>query len=110
MIGDDGSISREQSTAIFRIAQESLTNIARHAEAKNIEIGLSIEKLSIKLEIKDDGKGISDNNPNNQNASFGIFGMKERASILGGKLKIDSTPQRGTAIIVELPVQAKKGK
>ena len=82
----------------------------RHAEAANVEISLSIEKLFIKLEIKDDGKGISENNPNNQNASFGIFGMKERASILGGKLKIDSTPKGGTAIIVKLPVQAGKGK
>ena len=107
MIGDDETISTEQSTTIFRIAQESLTNIARHAEATNIEIHLSIEKLFIKLEIKDDGKGISENNTDNDDASFGIFGMKERASILGGKLKIVSTPKEGTAIIVELPLQAK---
>ena len=106
MFGDDENISSEQSTAIFRIAQESLTNIARHAEATNIEIHLSIEKLFIKLEIKDDGKGISENNTDNLNASFGIFGMKERASILGGKLEIVSAPKEGTAIIVELPLQA----
>jgi len=106
MIGDDENVSTEQSTAIFRIAQESLTNIARHAEATNIEIHLSIEKLFIKLEIKDDGKGISENNTDDHNASFGIFGMKERASILGGKLEIVSTPKEGTAIIVELPLQA----
>ena len=107
MIGDDENISTEQSTTIFRITQESLTNIARHAEATNIEIRLSIKKLFIKLEIKDDGKGISENNIDNDNASFGIFGMKERASILGGKLKIVSPPKEGTAIIVELPLQAK---
>ena len=107
MIGDDENVSAEQSTAIFRIAQESLTNIARHAEATNIEIRLSIEKLFIKLEIKDDGKGISENNTDNDNASFGIFGMKERASILGGKLEIVSAPKEGTAIIVELPLQVK---
>jgi PAS domain S-box-containing protein len=107
MIGNDENISTEQSTTIFRITQESLTNIARHAEATNIEIRLSIEKLFIKLEIKDDGKGISENNTDNDNISFGIFGMKERASILGGKLEIVSTPKEGTAIIVELPLQAK---
>ncbi|SVA99818.1 uncharacterized protein METZ01_LOCUS152672, partial [marine metagenome] len=88
MIGNDENISTEQSTTIFRIAQESLTNIARHAEATKVEIRLSIEKLFIKLEIKDDGIGISENNTDNNNASFGVFGMKERASILGGKLEI----------------------
>ena len=107
MIGNDENISTEQSTAIFRITQESLTNIARHAEATKIEVRLSIEKLFIKLEIKDDGIGISGNNTDNNNASFGVFGMKERASILGGKLEIVSTPKEGTAIIVELPLQAK---
>ncbi len=106
MLGDDENLSKEQATTIFRITQESLTNIARHAEATNIEIHLSIEKLFIKLEIKDDGKGISENNTDNHNASFGIFGMKERASILGGKLEIVSAPKEGTAIIVELPLQA----
>jgi len=106
MIGDDENISTEQSTAIFRIAQESLTNIARHAEATNVEISLSIQKLFIKLEIKDDGKGISENNTQNHGASFGLFGMKERASILGGELDIVSAPKEGTAIIVELPLQA----
>ena len=107
MIGDDGAISTEQSTTIFRIAQESLTNIARHAEATKVEISLSIEMLFMKLEIKDDGKGISENNTDNHNASFGIFGMKERASILGGKLEIVSAPKEGTSIIVELPLHAK---
>ena len=107
MIGDDENISNEQSTTIFRIAQESLTNIARHAEATKVELRLSIEKLFIKLEIKDDGIGISGNNTDNDNTSFGIFGMKERASILGGKLEIVSAPKEGTAIIVELPLQAK---
>jgi PAS domain S-box-containing protein len=107
MIGNDENISTEQSTTIFRIAQESLTNIARHAKATKVEICLSIEKLFIKLEIKDDGIGMSENNTGNNNASFGVFGMKERASILGGKLEIVSTPKEGTAIIVELPLQAK---
>jgi len=103
MIGDDENIATEQSTAIFRIAQESLTNIARHAEATNVEIHLSIEKLFIKLKIKDDGKGIPENNTDNPNASFGIFGMKERASILGGKLDIVTALKEGTTIILELP-------
>ena len=106
MLGDDENLSKEQSTTIFRITQESLTNIARHAEATRVDIRLSIEKLFIKLEIKDDGIGMFENNTGNNNASFGIFGMKERASILGGKLEIVSAPKEGTAIIVELPLQA----
>ena len=104
LIGNDGNISTEKSTAIFRITQEALTNIVRHAAATNIKICLNIKKLLIKLEIKDDGKGISKNDTDNYNDSFGIFGMKERASILGGKLKIVSAPKEGTTIIVELPL------
>ena len=107
MIGNDENITKEQSTTIFRIAQESLTNIARHAKATRIDIRLSIEELFIKLEIKDDGKGISEINTDNDDVSFGIFGMKERASILGGKLEILSAPKEGTAIIVELPLHTK---
>ena len=106
LIGDDENLSKEQATTIFRITQESLTNIARHAGASKVEVSLNINKPCIKLEIKDDGKGISENNTDDHNASFGIFGMKERASILGGKLEIVSTPKEGTAIIVELPLQA----
>ena len=106
MMGDDENLTKEQSITIFRIAQESLTNIARHAGATKIEVNLSIERPSIKLEIKDNGKGISDNNTKNYNTSFGIFGMKERASILGGVLEIVSTLKEGTSIIVELPIQA----
>ena len=106
MLGDDENLSKEQATTIFRITQESLTNIARHAGASKVEVSLNINKPCIKLEIKDDGKGISENNTDDHNASFGIFGMKERASILGGKLEIVSAPKKGTAIIVELPLQA----
>jgi PAS domain S-box-containing protein len=106
LIGDDENLSKEQATTIFRITQESLTNIARHAGASKVEVSLNINKPCIKLEIKDDGKGISENNTDDHNASFGIFGMKERASILGGKLEIVSAPKEGTAIIVELPLQA----
>ena len=106
LIGDDENLSKEQTTTIFRITQESLTNIARHAEASKVEVSLNINKPWIKLEIKDDGKGISENNTDDHNTSFGIFGMKERASILGGKLEIVSAPKEGTAIIVELPLQA----
>ena len=99
------SISKEHSTTIFRITQESLTNIARHAEASKVEVSLNINKPWIKLEIKDDGKGISENNTQNHGASFGLFGMKERASILGGELDIVSAPKEGTAITVELPLE-----
>lgn len=106
LMGDDETLSTELATTIFRITQESLTNIVRHADATKVEINLNIDNPSIKLEIKDNGKGISENNSENNNASFGIFGMKERASILGGELKIVSRPKEGTSIIVELPIQS----
>ena len=88
----------------------SLGNIIQNAieHARNsIDVNISWNKEFIFISIKDDGKGLSKNNTDNHNASFGIFGMKERASILGGKLEIESTPKEGTAIIVELPLQGK---
>lgn len=91
-------------TALFRIAQESLTNIARHAHAHHITISLKQQQDHIYLRIQDDGCGYD---PSQYHAGTGIVGMRERASALGGTIQILSQPGSGTTIeaIVPLPVE-----
>ncbi len=97
-------IEDEYATAVFRITQEALTNIVRHAEARNVEIQVKIVNSNISLKVHDDGKGIKKNKGVKKEKTFGVFGMKERAAMLGGEMKIDSLPNQGTTINVCLPI------
>jgi len=90
---------------IYRIVQESLNNIAKHAEAKNVEISLKREITRITGFIQDDGKGfnINENFQTNEGKHIGLLSMKERISILGGTFKIQSGKGQGTRINIEIP-------
>lgn len=92
----------EKTTAIFRIFQEALTNIARHANALRVKISFTEYKNSNILEITDYGKGITKNQVNNPK-SLGILGMKERAMLFGGNLVIKSLMGNGTVVRLEIP-------
>jgi signal transduction histidine kinase len=96
-------IDKDKSTAMFRILQEAVTNIARHANANRVSITLREFKQQIILEIKDNGKGVTENQINDPR-SLGILGMKERAILFGGTLIIKSSMNSGTTVRVELPV------
>lgn len=94
-------------TALFRIGQEAITNIARHAEAENVVIGMDFRDYSLILEIEDDGKGFDPVNLDSSEArkrGFGLLGMKERVNLLGGKMDIESHPGSGTHIVLEIPL------
>ncbi|MDR0933471.1 MAG: histidine kinase, partial [Burkholderiaceae bacterium] len=91
-----------QSTALFRIAQEALTNIARHAEASQVSIQLTTTRTHVQLRITDNGKGITVAD-RMKPQSFGIRGMIERAHSLGGKLSFDSVPGKRNTITVVIP-------
>lgn len=91
-----------QSTALFRITQEALTNIARHAGATHVSIQLASNKTHVQLKIIDNGKGITVAD-RMKPQSFGIRGMIERAHSLGGKLSFDTIPQKKNAISVVIP-------
>ena len=93
-------INSEYATTIFRITQEAFTNVIRHANALNVLVDLKTQNNNIYLVIQDDGKGFNNNN----NATFGILGMKERALSLGGEMKISSNKNYGTKIKVILPI------
>lgn len=86
----------------FRILQETLTNISKHAEAKSVAVAVSDSDTELFIEIVDDGKGI--NNENINNGTLGIIGMKERAALLGGSLVIEGTNNKGTVTRLKLPL------
>jgi PAS domain S-box-containing protein len=97
------SLDKEKSTSVFRIFQEALTNVARHANANKVFITLKEYKNDVILEIKDNGKGITVNQISNPR-SLGILGMKERAMLFGGTVIIKSSMNSGTTVRVELPL------
>lgn len=102
-IPEDISLSDSLNITIFRIFQEALTNVARHAQASQVEIVLVQEADLVSLAVKDNGKGISGEQLNSPN-SFGLIGMRERSSLIGGTLRIDSTEKQGTEVTLTIPL------
>ncbi|HZM85637.1 MAG TPA: PAS domain S-box protein [Blastocatellia bacterium] len=100
---DDLDIDRDRSTASFRIFQETLTNVARHSGASAVAVSLDRRGDALALEIKDNGKGISEADISGR-GSLGLLGMRERAQLLGGELKISGAPGEGTTVIVRIPL------
>ncbi|MFH1943360.1 MAG: PAS domain S-box protein [bacterium] len=98
-------LDKELSIAIFRIFQETLTNIARHAQATKVQTWLIKKEHFIKLDVQDNGKGITEKQMHNIK-SFGLIGIRERASFLGGKVKITGEKNRGTVISVSIPLSS----
>jgi two-component system sensor histidine kinase UhpB len=101
---DDRNIPKGPQTALFRIAQESLTNVARHAAASRVAIYLSAHQTGVKLTIRDNGRGILTDY--DRERSFGILGMRERIAALDGQFFLDSSPGEGTMITAIVPLLA----
>jgi two-component system sensor histidine kinase UhpB len=97
------TIDADRATAIFRIVQEALTNVVRHAEARQVTIRAGLDGDTLMLEVHDDGKGIADH-PSLDVAAGGLMGMRERARRLGGELSVASAPSGGTAVLLRLPL------
>ena len=91
-----------RATTLFRIAQESLTNVARHAHAGAVRLSIQRSRNRVVLEVQDNGRGISKRELRDPQSS-GLLGMRERAHLLGGELKISGTPGRGTRVTVSIP-------
>jgi len=96
-------LDKDLSIALFRILQEALTNIARHAEASKIGVSLGESDNMLILQVSDNGKGIRDHHLSDHR-SFGIMGMKERVEFLGGDILIDGIPDKGTMVTVRVPL------
>ncbi|WP_052263286.1 PAS domain-containing sensor histidine kinase [Geobacter pickeringii] len=100
-ISDPG---QEMSIALFRIFQESLTNVLRHAGATMVKARLTRRRNRMVLAVRDNGKGIA-RNQLNSTISFGLIGMRERAAALGGKVRICGGPGRGTVVLARIPLK-----
>ena len=98
----DIALDAERATALFRILQEALTNIARHAKATRATVRLAKEEGNLWLEIRDNGGGIREEQLAG-GRSLGILGMRERAILLGGELNISGSPENGTTVKVRIP-------
>ena len=94
-----------RAVALFRIAQESLTNVARHARAGAVRLSLRRVNGQIVLEVRDNGRGITAQEMRAAR-STGLHGMRDRARLLGGECRISGTPGRGTKVVVSIPVAA----
>ena len=98
------NLNAEVATAAFRIVQESLTNIARHAEAENVTVTLSCRAGDMVVRISDDGKGVSGENERKRD-SYGVIGMRERAFSLGGTLTLSGNGGKGTIVEAIIPIK-----
>ena len=98
----DIALDPERATALFRIFQETLTNVARHADATQVDVRLGKENGDLILEVRDNGQGISEEQLS-ATTSLGILGMRERVLLLGGTLTIRGTPGKGTIVRVVIP-------
>jgi two-component system sensor histidine kinase UhpB len=104
---DQAAPPREVATALFRVLQESLTNVARHAEARNVRVQLHEEQRQLVLQVSDDGRGITEAELRKAGA-FGLMGMRERILPLRGQCEIRGQPGRGTTVRVTVPLDAPK--
>jgi signal transduction histidine kinase len=103
----DPHLPKATEAAIYRILQEAMTNVARHADATRIEIRMRIREGSLVLEVRDDGRGISEEQVQSRD-SLGLIGIRERSGILGGSLHIEGFPGRGTILSVRIPLSGEQ--
>lgn len=95
-------LGEARSIALFRLVQESLTNVARHANAQSVHVMLIEREHEYLLEVRDDGQGFDPSIPKRKH--FGLAGMRERGALIGGDVVIDSSPGNGTCIRVHIPI------
>ncbi|HET7435903.1 MAG TPA: PAS domain S-box protein [Thermoanaerobaculia bacterium] len=101
------SITADVATAAFRILQEALTNIARHANATHVEVSIRVEGERLLLSVRDDGIGVPATGPGDR-ASLGIIGMRERAESFGGTLVVQGRAGEGTTVTATLPLRRER--
>lgn len=110
-------LSPRLETALYRIAQEALANVTKHAQAEQVSVTLSLENGELCLAVYDDGRGFqvaeameeTPGRSGGQPGHFGLIGMNERVKLLGGSLYIDSTPDSGTCLVACIPLE-KEGR
>jgi two-component system, NarL family, sensor kinase len=99
-----GQLPLRTESELFRIAQEALTNVRKHAHAREVEVALRRRGPTLSLTVRDDGRGFSSRIRHRD--GHGLVGMRERAKLLGGRLSISSSPGKGTRIVARVPLAA----
>jgi two-component system sensor histidine kinase UhpB len=105
--GLDERLAPELETTLFRVVQEALTNVARHAQASLVRLRLQHQESTVLAFIEDDGQGFDVVKVVNGKAEIngtGLLGMRERVTLLGGRFNIQSRPGHGTQLFIEIPV------
>jgi two-component system, NarL family, sensor histidine kinase UhpB len=96
-------LSPETELVVYRVTQEALTNVARHSGAESVEVALEAGSDALRLSVTDRGRGMNGASPGS-----GITGMRERALLIGGRLRFASSPAGGTDVRLEVPLGAGK--
>jgi PAS domain S-box-containing protein len=104
---DDVPIAGDRATALFRILQEALTNVVRHAAATRVDVSLAVDAGRVRLVVHDDGRGVPAAAVTNPR-SLGLLGMRDRAVLIGGDVSISGGPGAGTTVTVELPLAGER--
>jgi len=107
--GGEPNLADAHATAVFRIVQESLTNVSRHAGASRVAVTLVSSNHALDLRVSDDGQGF-DLESAQSGYSYGLLGMSERARLIGGTLQVDSSPGAGTMVSINLPLDGGRGR
>jgi len=102
---DDGApIPRLEATVLYRVAQESLRNAVRHAQAHRVEVWLRRTATTATLEVVDDGRGFDVRRAEERRPGMGLFSMRERVGLANGTLSVESAPGRGTRVVATVPL------
>ncbi len=102
----DGFLPADARLALYRVVQEALSNIIRHSGATRARLRLSVENGFVSAVIEDDGRGFAEDRVSEKGGGLGLVGMRERASMIGGRVSIESTPGEGTRIRIDVPAGA----
>jgi len=92
---------------LLRIGQEAVNNALRHAQARTITVNLDFDARSVRLSVRDDGRGFEQQSQSNgTNGHFGLISIRERAEEMGGSVRINSRPDEGSEVLVSVPIEA----
>ncbi|MGH3881136.1 MAG: sensor histidine kinase, partial [Actinophytocola sp.] len=108
--GDEAGVPRPVLMTLYRVAQEGLTNVLKHAQASHVVVDVTLQDKAATLRVNDNGQGFDTaafgRTPAGRNGHFGLRGLRERLELIGGQLSVDSTPGCGTALLITVATRA----
>ena len=102
------SVPDDRATALFRILQEALTNVVRHAHARRVDVSITEDRRGVRLVVHDDGRGLPPAARRNKQA-LGLVGMRDRAALFGGMVSVTGSRREGTTVTAQLPFAEEPG-